>query len=81
MLWYLVDLCLDSMSINVCCHIYSFEFVYENINIFLSNYHIWNYQNLNSHNSQTHWGISFKISGFSTYIDYCKVIEDWKPKL
>ena len=31
------------MSINVCCHIYNFEFVYENINNCLSDDHIWNY--------------------------------------
>ena len=35
MLWYLADLCLD---------IYFSEFAYENINIFLSNDHIWNYR-------------------------------------
>ena len=35
-------LVLDSMSINVC-HIYNFEFVCENINIFLLDDHIWNY--------------------------------------
>ena len=41
------------MSVNVCCHIYNFGFIYENINIFLSNDHFWNYQNLNSRISQT----------------------------
>ena len=34
MFWYLADLCPDSMSIKVCSHIYTFEFAYENINIF-----------------------------------------------
>ena len=71
----MADLCLDSMSINVCCHIYNFEFVYENINSFLSNDRIWNYQNLNSHISQTHFDILFKFSGFSMLIGYYKVIE------
>ena len=53
------DWSLDSMSIKVCCHIYTFEFAYENINIFLSNDHIWNYRNLNSHTciSKTHLDI------------------------
>ena len=65
MLWYLADLCLDSMSIKVCCHIYIFEIVYENIDIVLSHDHIWNYRNLNSHISQTHLDILFKFSGLS----------------
>ena len=47
------------MFIKVCCNIYNFEFVYENINIFLTNDHIWNF-----HISQTHWAILFKFSGF-----------------
>ena len=34
---YLADLCLYNMSITFCCHIYYFEFVDENINMFLSN--------------------------------------------
>ena len=55
--------------------------VYENINIFLSNDHIWNYRNLNSHISQTHLGILFKFSGFSTLIDFFKTTEVWKIKL
>ena len=42
------DLCQDSMAVILFCHVYDFGFVYENINIFLSNDHIWNYQNLNS---------------------------------
>ena len=54
-----------SMSIKVCCHIYTFEFAYENIHIFLSNDHIWNDRNLNSHISQTLLDILFKFSGFS----------------
>ena len=29
-LWYVADVCLDSMSIKVCCHIYNFEFINEN---------------------------------------------------
>ena len=49
MLWYLADLCLDSMSIKVCCHIYTFKMAYENINIFLLRDGIWNYWNLYSH--------------------------------
>ena len=49
----------------VCCHIYNFEFVYENINIFLTNDHIWNYRNLNSHISQTQLDILFRFSGLS----------------
>ena len=44
----LADLCLDSMFIEVCCQVYNFVCVYENINIFLSNDHIWKYPNLNS---------------------------------
>ena len=40
------------------------------MNIFLSNDHIWNYQNLNSHISQAHLDILFKFSGFSILIDY-----------
>ena len=59
------------MSIKVCCHINNFDFVHEDINIFLSNGHIWNYRNLNS----THSDILFKISGFSILIDCYKVIE------
>ena len=70
MLWYLTDLYLDCMSINVYCHIYNFGFIYENNNIFLSNYHIWNYRNLNSHISQTHWDILLKLSGVSIHFDY-----------
>ena len=81
MLWYLADLYLDSMSINVCWHINKFGFVYENINMYLPNYHIWNYKKINSHITQTYGDILFKFSGFSIHIDYCKVIEDWKPKL
>ena len=54
LLWYLADLCLDSISITACYQIYNFDFVYENINICLSNDHIWNYRNLNSHIFQTH---------------------------
>ena len=38
----LVDLCLDSMFLIVPFRIYNFELVYENINTFLSNDHIWN---------------------------------------
>ena len=56
-------------------------FGYENINCFLFNDHIWNYGNLNSHNSQTRIDILLKFSGFSILIDLFKVIEDWKPKL
>ena len=37
----LADLCLDSMYVTLYCHICKFGFVYENINIFLSNDHIW----------------------------------------
>ena len=81
MLWYLADVRLDSLSINICCHIYNVRFVYENFNIFLSNYHIWSYRNLKSHNSKTHKDILFKFSGFSIHIDFCNMIEDWKPKL
>ena len=77
MLWYLADLCLDSMSIKVCCDIYTFEFAYENSNIFLSNDHIWNYRNLNSYISQIHLDTLFKYQDFLYFIDYCKVIEDW----
>ena len=65
MLWYLADLCRDGMSIKVFCYIYIFEFAYENINIFVSNDHIWNYRNLNSHTSQTHLHILFNFSRFS----------------
>ena len=60
---------------------YNFVFVYENINIFLSNDHIWNYRNLNGHISQTHIDVLFNFSGFSVLIDFFKVIEDWKPNL
>ena len=63
------------ISIKVCCHTYSFDFVYEN-NIFLPNDHIWNYQNLISHTSQTPLDILFKFSGFSVRTDYYKVMED-----
>ena len=59
---------------------YNFGFVYENINIFLSNDHIWNYRNLNSHISQTQLDILYKFSWFSRLINYCQVIENWKPK-
>ena len=72
----MADLCLDTMSINLCCHIYNIEFVYENINIHFSNYHIWNYRNLNNHISQAHLDILFKFSGFSIRIEYFKVIVD-----
>ena len=59
----LADLCLDSMS--VICNIMLSRFDYDNINIFLSNDHIWNYRNLNSPISKTQLGIVFKVSGFS----------------
>ena len=62
--WNLADLCLDSMSVTVCYNIYNFGLVYENINIFLSNDHIWNYRNLNSHISEIQLDILFKFSGF-----------------
>ena len=81
MLSYLADLCLDYMSITIYCHIYNFGFVYENSNIFLSNDHIWNNQNLDSHISQTHSDISFKLSGFYILIDCYKMIENWQPNL
>ena len=45
------SLCLDSKSINVCCHVYNFDFVYENINSFL----------LNDHIPQTHFGYFIQI--------------------
>ena len=61
MLWYLADLCFDGMSVNVWYHIYNFEFVYESMNFFLPNDHIWNYRNLNSHISQTHQDILIQI--------------------
>ena len=51
-------------------------FVYENIDIILSNDHIWNYRNLNSHISQTHIAILFNFSGFPILIDFFEVIED-----
>ena len=38
----LADICLDSMFLIVPFRIYNFEFVYENINTFLYNDHIWN---------------------------------------
>ena len=52
-------------------------FGYENINIFLSNDHVWNYRNLNSHISQTHIDVLFNFSGFSILIDFFEIIEDW----
>ena len=52
-LWYLADLCLDSMSIKLYCHIYNFGFAYKDIDIILSNDHIWNHWNLKGHISQT----------------------------
>ena len=51
-----------------------------NINIFLSNDHIWNYWNLNSPISQTQLDSVFKFSGYSRLINCCKVIKDWKLK-
>ena len=51
-LLYLAHLCLDSMSINVCRHIFNSGFAYKDINNFLSNNHIWNQWNLNGHISQ-----------------------------
>ena len=65
-----MSVCLGSMSIKVCCHIYNFEHVYENINMFLSNDHIWNYRNLNRHISQLQIDILFKFAGLSILIDY-----------
>ena len=73
---YLAVLCINSISINLCFQINNFELVYENINIFLLNEHIWNYRNLNSHISQIDLDILFKCSGFSVLIDFFKVIED-----
>ena len=69
-LCYLADLCHDSISIKLCFQIYNILFVYANIDIFLSNDHIWNYRKLNSHISQTHIDISFTFSGFSILIDF-----------
>ena len=66
-IWYLADLCLDSMCFELCRHIYNFEFVYENIDIVLLNDHIWNYCNLNGYISQTQLDILFKFSEFSTF--------------
>ena len=74
---YLADLCLDCMY----CHSYNFGFVYENNNIFLSNDHIWNNRHLDSHISQIHSDISFKLSRFYILIDCYKMIEDWQPNL
>ena len=50
-------------------------------NIFLSNDHIWNNQNLDKHISQTHSDISFKLWGLYIPIDCYKMIEDWQPNL
>ena len=69
------------MSISMYCHIYNVVFVYENNNIFLSNDHILNNRNLDSHISQTHSDISFKLSGFYILTDCYKMIEDWQPNL
>ena len=69
------------MSIKVCSHIYNFEFVYENINIFLSNDHIWNHWNLNSHISQTQLDILFKFSGFSPFIKLLLSDSRFKAKI
>ena len=68
------------MSVTVCCHIYNFGFVYENINIFLSNDHIWNYRNLNSLISETQLDIVLKFSGFSSLSNYCQMIEDFESR-
>ena len=65
----LIDLCLDSLSTVVCCHIYNSEFVYENINIFLPNDHIWNYRNLPN-------PLIYFIHIFKIFHTYCKEIED-----
>ena len=81
MLSYLADLWLNCMSITMYCHIYNFGFVNENNNIFLSNDHIWNNRNLDSHIIQTHSDISFKLSGFYIFIDCFKMIDDWQPNL
>ena len=70
MLLYLADLYLYSLSIWLCSHSYNFEFIYENINGFLLNAHIWNCQNLNSHISKTQSDILFIFSGFSIFIKY-----------
>ena len=51
-------------------------FVSENINIILSNDHIWNYRNLTNHISQTHIDILFNFSVFSILNDFLEVIED-----
>ena len=64
------------MPITMYYHIEKIEFVYENNNIFLSNDHIWNNRNLDSHISQTH-----SVSGFYILIDYYKMLEDWQPNL
>ena len=78
MLSYLADLCLDCMSLTIYCQIDNFGFVCETNNIFLSNDHIWNNRNLDSHISQTHSDISFKLSGFYILTDCYKTIESKK---
>ena len=71
MLLYLADLYFYSLSIRLCCYNHSFEFIYENINCFLSNAHIWRCRNLNSHISQTHSDILFIFPDFlwNTFTD------------
>ena len=62
------------------CHIYYYEFVYENNNILLSNDHIWKilskFKQSSLPNQQT---ISyFQIWRIFILTDYCEVIEDWE---
>ena len=76
MRWSLAD-----VSIKVCCHIYNFEFAYEINNIFLSNdLELLKFKQSYRPNPLRYFIQIVRIF-YTLLTSYCKVIEDWKPKL
>ena len=75
----MADLCLESMSVTVYCHIYDCLFM-KMLSFFLLNDFIWNYRNLNNRITQTQLDILFEFSGFSRLINHCQKIESRNSK-